>query len=190
MHGQVSFGKPKFLNGSKEEKLTGAQKGTLIHLCMQKLDSAKQYDLEKIKQLIKELKDKEIITELEAENINPYAVLNFTKSKIWQEMKQAKEVYKERPFYIEIPARDIYEEDTNENVLVQGIIDLHYITQEGKLVLVDYKTDYVEAGEEEQLVNKYKSQLELYKNALESALKRKVDNIYIYSTWLGRECEV
>ena len=187
---QVSFNKPKFLNENKEEKLTGAQKGTLIHLCMQKLEVAKEYNLEVVKQLIKELNDKEIITELEAENINPYAVLNFTNSKIWQEMKQAKEVYKERPFYIEIPAKDIYEEDTDENVLVQGIIDLYYITQEGKLVLVDYKTDYVEAGEEKQLVNKYKSQLELYKNALESALNRKVDEIYIYSTWLGRECEV
>lgn len=190
MHGQVSFGKPKFLNGSKEEKLTGAQKGTLIHLCMQKLEISKDYSLEAIKLLIKDLKDREIITELEAENVNPYAVLNFTKSKIWQEMKQAKEIYKERPFYIEIPARDIYEENTDENVLVQGIIDLYYITENGKLVLVDYKTDYVEEGSEKELIDKYKSQLELYKNALESALNRDVDEIYIYSTWLGRECAI
>ena len=157
---------------------------------MQKLDVAKEYNLEAVKQLVKDLKDKEIITELEAENINPYAVLNFTKSKIWQEMKQTKEVYKERPFYIEIPAKDIYEEDTDENVLVQGIIDLYYITEEGRLVLVDYKTDYVENGAEEQLITKYKSQLELYKSALESALNRKVDEIYIYSTYLERECRV
>ena len=49
----------------------------------------------------------------------------------------------------------------------------------------DYKTDYVQKGEEKKLVDKYKKQLDLYKEALENALNRKVDKVLIYSTWLG-----
>ena len=78
----------------------------------------------------------------------------------------------------------IYELD--ENILVQGIIDLYYIDKDDKLVLVDYKTDYVDNGKEDELVEKYRKQLELYERALEKALHQKVDRVYIYSTWLNK----
>lgn len=187
---QISFVKPKFLSTEKQEKLTGAQKGTLLHLCMQRLDEKEDYTLGSIKDLINKLVEKEIITQIEADNINPYSILTFTRSKIWQDVKEAKEVYKEKPFYIQIPAKEIYQEDAEESVLVQGIIDLYYIDKENNLVLVDYKTDYVEAGREESLVEKYKNQLELYQKALESALDKNIDRIYIYSTYLGKEIKI
>ena len=75
--------------------------------------------------------------------------------------------------------------ENDENILVQGIIDLYYIDKDGKLVLVDYKTDYVEAGKENELVEKYKEQLYLYRGALEKALNRKVDRMWIYSLYLN-----
>ena len=75
--------------------------------------------------------------------------------------------------------------ENDENIFVQGIIDLYYIDKDGKLVLVDYKTDYVEAGKENELVEKYKEQLYLYKDALEKALNRKVDRMWIYSLYLN-----
>ena len=184
------FKKPQFLRLDKEEKLTASQKGTLVHLCMQKLDEQKTYTLEDIKQLINDLVKREIITNIEAENINPYRLLTFTKSKIWNELKTAKQVYKERPFFINLPAKEIYNQDVEEEVLVQGIIDLYYINQEDKVVLVDYKTDYVEQGKEETLIEKYQTQLELYKKALEQSLKRKVEKTYIYSVYLGKEIEL
>ena len=53
------------------------------------------------------------------------------------------------------------------------------------LILVDYKTDYVEYGNEYELVEKYKEQLELYRIALEQALNRKVDKMCIYSLYLN-----
>ena len=46
---------------------------------------------------------------------------------------------------------------------------------------MDYKTDYVAEGKEEVLKEKYEKQLELYKMAIEGMMKKKVDNIYIYS---------
>jgi len=179
---------PKFLQLDEEVKITNAQKGTLVHLCMQKLDlSKKAYTYDEIKQLVAELEAKKLITSKEAEAININKVYQFTKSKIWQEMLQAKEVQREKPFYINIPAKELYNQDLEEKLLVQGIIDLYYITEQNKLILVDFKTDFVENRDEQILIDKYKTQLDLYKRALESATGRNVNRTYIYSTYLERE---
>lgn len=179
----VNFATPKFLKEDKDEKLSGAQKGTLVHLCMQRLNTNEDYDLNKVKQLIEDMCLKKIITEKEAENINPYKILEFTKTEIWQELKTAKEIYREKPFYINIQSKDIFENGNNERVLVQGIIDLYYINSKDELILVDYKTDYVH--KEKELINKYQVQIDIYKQALEEVYERKVDRAYIYSTFLG-----
>ena len=186
----VTFEKPKFLQDEKETKITSAQKGTLIHLCLQKLNPKEDYDLEKIKSLIQNLEMNKIITEKESKAINPNKILQFTKSEIWKQLKNAKEYYQEKPFYINVPASRIYDEDIKENILVQGIIDLYFVNENGQIVLVDYKTDYVESGKEFELVGKYKSQLNLYKQALENALGTKVEKVYIYSVYLGKEIEI
>ena len=186
----ITFDKPKFLQEEKEFKITSAQKGTLIHLCMQKLNPKEEYDLQKIKDLIQNLQLKQIITEKEAEAINPYKILEFTKSNIWNDLKNAKEIYQEKPFYINVPAKEIYDEDVEESILVQGIIDLYYINKDDEVILLDYKTDYVEKGKENELIQKYKKQLELYKQALEYSLEKKVKKKYIYSVYLGKEIEL
>ena len=186
----IAFEKPKFLQEEKDNQITNAQKGTLTHLCLQKLKPKEEYNLEKIQTLIQNLEMNKIITEKEREAINPYKILQFTKSKIWEQLKNAKEYYQERPFYINVPASEIYNEDIEENVLVQGIIDLYFVNEIGNIVLVDYKTDYVENGKELELVEKYKNQLELYKQALEEALNTKVDKVYIYSVYLEKEIEI
>ena len=186
----IAFEKPKFLQEEKDNQITNAQKGTLTHLCLQKLKPKEEYNLEKIQTLIQNLEMNKIITEKEREAINPYKILQFTKSKIWEQLKNAKEYYQERPFYINVPASEIYNEDIEENVLVQGIIDLYFVNEIGNIVLVDYKTDYVENGKELELVEKYKNQLELYKQALEEALNTKVDKVYIYSVYLEKEIKI
>lgn len=181
--------KPKFLNESENTKITNAQKGTLMHLCVQKMDEKQEYDLQSINDMIDELKSKELITELEAKNINVNKLLQYTKSDLWEELRQAKEMHKEQPFYINIKASQIYdniEEKQDENILVQGVIDLYFIDKNDKLVLVDYKTDYVENGKENELIEKYKKQLEIYENALEQALNTKVDKVGLYSLYLNR----
>ena len=180
------FPKPKFLAGTDQEKITPAQRGTLIHLCMKNLDFSEDYDLPKIKELIEDLKAKKLITQKEQEAINPYTILNFTKSPIWQEIKTAKEYHKEEPFYINIPAKEVTNTKINENILVQGIIDLYYITSQDELILLDYKTDFVKEVEEEILIKRHKPQLMLYKEALEGGLNKKVSKVYIYSTALSK----
>ena len=156
---------------------------------MQKLNLHKsEYKLNEIKDLIQELVDKKIITLKEAEAINKWKIFNFTKSNIWKEMCEAKLVEREKPFYTNIPAKQIYGTDTEDSILVQGIIDLYYINQKDELVLVDYKTDYVE--NQDELITKYKTQLDLYKTALEEALNKKVSKKYIYSTYLDKEIKI
>ena len=178
----------KFLANDEEIGITNAEKGTLIHLCMQKLDLTKKiYTYNDIKELVAKLKMQKIITKKQAEAININKIYQFTKSKIWEEMINAHVVQREKAFYISIPAKEIYNEELKENILVQGVIDLYYINEQNKLILVDFKTDYVEDRNEQILVDKYNIQLELYKRALEDALQRKVDKVYIYSTYLEKE---
>lgn len=182
---------PKFINEEVKTKLTGAQKGTLIHLCLQKMRETEEYNLEKITELIEELKDKEIITEIEVQNIDKEKLLEYTNSQLWTELKQAKEIHKEHPFYINIKASRIYNQinkEYDENILVQGVIDLFFIDKDDKLILVDYKTDYVQ--HENELVEKYKGQLDLYKEALEQSLDKKVDKMCIYSVYLNKLIEI
>ena len=183
----IEIPKPKFLQRDESEKITNAEKGTLIHLCMQKLNIIqREYTVDDIKEFVQKLQKDNIISEKEYEAINIMKIYNFTKSNIWKALKQAKVVEREKPFYINIPAKDVYGKDLDEQLLVQGIIDLYYIDKEDNLILVDYKTDYVENRDEQILINKYKMQLELYKKALESAMNKKVSRVYIYSTYLDR----
>lgn len=186
----IEFPKPQFLKLEEKNKLTGAQKGTLIHLCMQNLDEKVDYNLIKAKELINSLVEKQIITKIEADNINPFKILEFTKSEIWRELKTAKLIEREKPFYLNIPANTIYNEEIEETILVQGVIDLYYVNKNNELILVDYKTDYIEKNKKYELVNKYKKQLELYQEALEQSFNKKVSKKYIYSTCLGQAIEI
>lgn len=181
--------KPKFLKDSEDIKITNSQKGTIMHLCVQVMNEKESYNLQKIQDLIKKLKDKGLITDLEANSISVNKLLDYTRSDLWEELKQAKEINKEKAFYINVKASKLYKnigKREDENILVQGIIDLYYIDKNDNLVLVDYKTDYIEQGKENLIIEKYKEQLNLYKEALEKSLKRKVEKIGIYSLHLNQ----
>ena len=108
--------------------------------------------------------------------------------KLQKELKESKQIKKEEPFYIEIPSNEIMEIEDNEKILVQGIIDLYYINKNDELILVDYKTDYVKSKEE--LVNKYRTQINLYAKALEKALGKKIAKKEIFSIYLEEEIEI
>ena len=170
---------PKFME--EKQKLTPMQKGTLMHLCVQKLDESKEYSREDIIEFVSKLLKDGIISEVEKQAINLDVLYKYTKSELFTSLKSAKEIYKEQPFYINIPAKDVYDDANDEMILVQGIIDLYYINDKNELILVDYKTDYIPKGKTVNLEEKYRVQLDLYKKALENSLKRKVDKAMIYA---------
>ena len=177
---------PKFL--SKEVKtLSGAQKGTIMHKALQTLDLKRIYEKEDISEHIQKLVAKNILTMEEAESIKQEKLLLFTKSALAEQIRKAKEIQKEKPFYLELQAKRFLDYNEDDCILIQGIIDLYFRDENGKLVLVDYKTDYVE--NEEELVKKYNTQLEIYKEAIEKATGEKVEKCYIYSLYLNKAIE-
>ena len=189
-HTQVELAVPQFMR--ETAKLTHAQKGSLIHLCIQKLEEHKQYNLLKIEEFLQNLVEKQIILDNEVKQINPKILLQYTQSPLWQKLQTAQEIHKEEGFYMSKKASQIYPDmqESKDEIILQGIIDLYYRNAEGKIILVDYKTDYVEQGKEQELIEKYKSQLWIYQEALERALEEKVEKIIIYSVYLQKEIEI
>ena len=169
---------------AENKDISGARKGTIIHLILSKISNEKK--LEEVENLINGLVNKNIITEEEKKAINMNIINNYLNSDLYLELQKAKVVKRETPFYLNINSNEIYE-GTDEKILVQGIIDLYYINNKDELILVDYKTDYLKNNEEQELIDKYITQLKLYNIALEKALKRKVDYTYIYSTYLNKK---
>jgi ATP-dependent helicase/nuclease subunit A len=184
--------KPKFMQ--ETEKVTSAEKGTLTHFILQKIDFNKNYSKEDLEKFIYSFVANNTITSLQAEVINRNSILKFLSSDIATELRYAKVVEREKTFCTKIKAKEIFKDienlDYEDYVLVQGIIDLFYETQDEKWVLVDYKTDYVEQGDEDILVNKYRKQVEIYKKALEDEIGVKVSNVYIYSLYLNKKIEI
>ena len=178
--------KPKFM--AENDKITGVELGTLIHLILQKLDLKKSYTKQEIEKFISNLYSNKIITENQRKAIKDEKIYQIISSKFMKRIRNAKEIYKEMPFYTYIDTKEIYNTNHSENILVQGIIDLYYIDENNNIILVDYKTDYVK--NEEELIERYKVQLEIYKKALEEALMKKVSETYIYSIHLCREIKI
>lgn len=99
-------------------------------------------------------------------------------------------LYREQHFMQEVVYEKLFPEDGGDNVekvILQGIIDA-FIMEEGGIILVDYKTDRVKDGEE--LRNRYQKQIDLYSEALEQILGKKVRRRVLYSFSLGEEVDL
>ena len=178
--------KPKFM--VEKVGLSAAERGTIIHLILQKLDFKKVYSKKDIQEFVDLMCKKNQITENQKNAINIEKIYEILQSNFMQRLKSAKKIRKEVPFYTYVDTKYVYNTEKSENILVQGIIDLFFIDEDDKLVLVDYKTDYTETGD--GLVDKYRVQLEIYKRALEEATGRKVEEVYIYSIYLNNTIKV
>lgn len=184
--------KPKFLQ--EERGLTAAEKGTAIHFVMQKVDLSRVNTVEEIKEQLKEFVDMELLSKEEYKVISPYKIKKFFVSKLGERMLRAynrgDRVYRELPFYTEIDVHridpDLPKEVEGDKVRLQGVID-SFFYEEDEVILLDYKTDYVEQGNEEELINKYKMQIQYYKEALEKITKTKIKECYLYSFYLEKE---
>ena len=75
-----------------------------------------------------------------------------------------------------LPINDSFPDE--ENVLIQGIIDLFFI-EDGKIVLLDYKTDNV--AKIEDLSSRYHTQLDYYEESLQRIINIPVGEKLIYS---------
>ena len=179
---------PQFMES--EEVISASKKGTVMHLLLQKLNFNEEYNLNKLESFKNELINKKFITEKEAEYINLNKILTFFNSNLFKKINNAKIIEKEKAFCKKISANEILNEAKHETILVQGIIDLYFVDENDKLILVDYKTDFVGEDDEISLIKKYSKQLEIYKSALEEALNKNVEEVYIYSLFLNKEIRI
>ena len=180
---------PDFLK--EEEALTGASRGSAYHKLLELLDFSSEYDGEKLTRTIERLRMEGSLSPEMAECIRPRDILRFFSCASGKRMAEAARrggLYKEQPFVISVDASDIYPDaDTNEKILVQGIIDVYFEEPDG-LVVLDYKTDKVKKGEE--LKEKYHAQLDYYARALERLAEKPVKEKIIYSFALEEEIKV
>ncbi|WP_195263948.1 helicase-exonuclease AddAB subunit AddA [Clostridium sp. 1001275B_160808_H3] len=185
--------KPKFLQEKKG--LSASERGTIAHFIMQKLDLNKVNTKEEIETQIYSMKDKNLLTEEEIKAVQKISFISFFKSNLGKRLLRSfnagKLVKRELPFYTEISSlnidstlpKDLYR---NENVRLQGIIDCIF-EEEDKIILLDYKTDYVEHGKESEILDKYKIQIKYYKDAVEKITGKEVKECYLYLFGLNKE---
>ena len=188
--------KPRFL---KEEKgLSAAERGTIMHYVMQRINYDRVNSINEIKNQIEEMVLDNSLTEKEANSIWHKQILNFFRSDLGKRLlkayKEGRMVSRELPFFTELSSTEydksldekIYK---NEKIRLQGIIDCFFEEEDG-IVLLDYKTDYVEEGQEEKIIERYKSQLKYYKDALEKITGKVVKETYLYLFKLDKEVSI
>ena len=169
--------KPQALQ-SEEDVLTGAQWGTLMHEAMQWLPLVKYTQASLTKEL-DALVTKGTFTEEERNLLSDTSLYKFFSSDLGKRLINAKRIERELPFSMLFEGKRVYDTlEDGENLFLQGIIDTAF-EEDGEWILVDYKTDRVKSGED--LIKRYKIQMDLYKEALQRLTGMPVKASYIYS---------
>lgn len=190
-------------------KLTGAQRGTIIHKFMELIDFKALYPyvledkveldavLEYLERFKENLLNDGIFSDEEVSVIRVNKIAKMLTSPLGTRMIKADyrdELFKEQQFSIGILVDDIYASDehtvvkvnADDKVIVQGIID-GFFYEDDNIILMDYKTDY---ADENKLISAYKAQLDYYGSTLEQLTGRKVTEKIIYSFHLDREIKI
>lgn len=178
---------PQFM---QEEKIQGAQRGTIIHEVFEQLDlityTTKDRIYEELYRLIEIGKiQKEVLTVIDLEKLTQLA-----KSPIFERMRSSKHVWKEKQFVYLASAREIDDTfPTAEHILLQGVIDTFFLEEDG-IVLIDYKTDYVDLNRLNDSIayiqDKYSRQIQLYAKAITGITNLTVKEKYIYLYTIDR----
>ena len=179
---------PAFMEG-KAEVNQGALRGTAMHRLMECYDFTKMPDCsdefaENIKKQLTGLVQMGKVSEDMQKLIRIPSVELFLKSQLAPRMKAAAmrdDLFREKPFVMG------NHEMEEEMVLIQGIIDVFWVEEDG-IVLLDYKTDRVDSAT--RLRDMYKEQLDLYAEALERIFLLPVKEKYLYSFRLNQAIEV
>ncbi|MBQ6999331.1 MAG: helicase-exonuclease AddAB subunit AddA [Clostridia bacterium] len=185
--------KPAF---SKEaSSVSAAAIGTLMHLCMEKIELTEDIKDDTIKIQIRNFVNAGFITEEEAAFINAEVIAEFFRSDVGRAMVKSKTVCREVPFEILVEADEIFAgATTSEKIVVQGMIDAYFTDEDGNVILVDYKTDRrkgVSADEfRQQIARRYALQINYYEKALQMLTGRSVHKKYIYLFDTGEAVEM
>ena len=178
---------PRFLRPSEQEHLTPMERGTAMHTVMQQLNLSDIANISAIERQLDQLVKKGILTEAERGIIDVGNVWTFVSSKLGRRMRAAKAVYRELPFGRLLPAHAYYKEATDEDdqIFLQGIIDVLFEEENGDYILLDYKTDRKISAAAAR--KRYQFQIDLYGDAIETILGKEVKERYLFLLDTGRE---
>ncbi|MDO4477470.1 MAG: helicase-exonuclease AddAB subunit AddA [Lachnospiraceae bacterium] len=197
----------KEMRESEKEGPTGAEIGTAVHNLLAYLDLKSLAELsftmgdelpcteaehetvfDMVQSALMAAVAKGLVAEGPDRYVNRKKIVTFLESPLGRRMiraDQAGALRREQPFTMRVPASWIEDDWTaDEEVLVQGIIDV-YFEEEGKIILLDYKTDRV--PDAEALIRRYKAQLLIYAEALERATGLPVAEIHMYAMALEED---
>ena len=178
--GEEELMMPEFLAPKEEIKAT--TRGTAYHKFLELLDYERCKNTDMIKEMAIEFATSGKMPQEYVEMINPFDILYFVKSDIGQRMKAAYErgtLVREQQFVMSVPYSEIEKEyNGDEEILVQGIIDAYFV-EDGRIVIVDYKTD--RAKDAKELIDRYQVQLDFYEKAVNKTSENKVKEKVIYA---------
>ena len=165
----------------------GAERGTAYHRFFQLLDFSKVTCRKDIEIQRRNLMAEGRLSESANHYIRNMSIWRFLQSDLGKRMSLAQSegrLHKEQQFVVGIPARNMGAGDSDELVIVEGIMDA-WFEENGELVLMDYKTDRVD--DEGVLREHYSRQLDYYARALTQMTGKKIKEKWIYSLALERE---
>ena len=176
--------KPKFLAG--KTALTGAERGTALHLVMQDLDFFCEPDEQSVRAQIEAMRAQRKLTEEQAKAADVHAIVRFLRSDLAVRIRKSEQVEREYRFSLLRPVRDFSSLDADDSVLLQGVVDC-FFEEDGELVVVDFKTDHVSCAQLDERAEHYRPQLEAYSMALTRVMGKKVKEKVLYFFSVGEE---
>lgn len=187
------FKRPKFLQ--EVTAPTPAEVGQATHFLLQKLDLSTPPTVENLAEIIEEMSSDSTLNHEVASQIDTQKIENYFNTSFGKEIiAHHEDLQKEVLFSLMMRASDVFTgmEDVEDSILIHGIIDGYFEREDG-YVLFDYKTDRVaHLGDEAEaeLIRRYKGQVMLYKQALETITKRPVVEVNIVSLDLAKTISV
>ena len=172
----VRFPLPDF---SQLGELSAAERGTAMHLFMQYADYSSCADKAGIEEECARLLQHEFLTQQQCDAIDREMILSFFRSPLGRRVLEAEHPVREFKFSVLEPAGKYYPDAGADEVLLQGVVDC-CLDEEDGLVVLDFKTDRVKPGEEEQRGAYYRGQLHAYAQALERIFEKPVKERIVY----------
>lgn len=175
---------PKFIK--QEESMQATVRGTLIHSVFEQIDLIQCKSADLIMAELNRLVETGKLHEEAARIVDVCKLERMATSKMLERMEKSKHVWKEKAFVYLMPGEEVDETyQIEEEILLQGVVDTCFIEEDG-LVVIDYKTDYVDRSQMmasiEKIKRRYQVQLDLYARALSeiTGLPVKEKCLYLY----------
>ena len=173
---------PAFLRD--EAEITPAMRGTFMHKVMELIPLRENTREKDVEEFVASLVEKNVLTSQEAETVSVRQIASFFRTETGKRACHAHWVKREWPFTLRRSREELaamakdpetaakLRRELPSELLIQGIIDCCFGDDDG-IVVVDYKTDYIDFKDKEVSYNeirrRYEKQVALYRDVIRIA---------------------